>query len=96
MRSRLIHCLAVMQSIGGHVRNELANCEEPRVAGLINALREIEQFRELCSDALRKSRDMDDELAARVMPELIAEADRLIALSRLALNAGRAFETLGI
>lgn len=76
-----------MQAIGGKIRNELPNCDESKMAGLMNALQELEQSRDLCSEALLQSRDMDDELANRVMAQIIAEADRMITLAKLALYA---------
>lgn len=62
----------------------------------MNVMRELEEFLLLCSDALRESRDMNDELADRVMSELLAEADRIIAVTRLALSVQRSPETLVI
>jgi hypothetical protein len=89
MRSRLIHAIIVMHALAGEIHKELASCDDVQVAPLRNALRELEEFRHLCSNAFQRSRDMDDELAERVMPELIAESDRMIALSRLALMQRR-------
>lgn len=87
MRSRLIHSMAAMRAIGEGIHKELATCDDVKVAPLMNALREIEEFRQLCADTLRHTRGMNDEFSERTLPDLIAEADRIINIARLALNA---------